>query len=266
LLGEPVRVVTARPPADVSAAAPWVWLLHGRGSTVAEVTAVVGGLEAAMGAGELAPHTIAAPVGAWSEVAWWVDSAHSGGRPVESAVLRDVLPQVETRWGPPAGRGQRIVAGYSMGGGSAVGWLLRHGDLFGAAALAAPAAFADAPPVRSSTDGSGAFGTGERQFDQDRWASLMSYRRLLTGRGPTSAPLRVGIVVGDGEAAEDYPSPSGRSSLTLEAARLHMALSDAPGVVSSLRVVGAGHTTDFWAPAISMALGLVGRRAAVADG
>lgn len=239
---------------------PWVWLLHGQGSTVADVTWVVEGLEAAMAASNLGAHTIAAPVGPWSGGAWWVDSAYRNGRPVESAVLSEVLPEVEKRVGGPAGRDQRIVAGYSMGGGSAVGWLLRHEGLFGGAALAAPAAFADAPPVRSSTESSGAFGVGDQEFDQGRWASLMSYRRSVAQRRPTAAPVRVGIVVGDAEVVEDYPS--GRSSLTLEAAKLHVALVDAPGVTCSLRVIGAGHTWDFWIPALSLALELVGGQAA----
>jgi S-formylglutathione hydrolase FrmB len=258
LLGEPVRVVVASAAAVPGDQVPWVWLLHGRGSTLADVSWVVDNLQVAMATGKLAAHTIAAPVGPWSEVAWWVDSAYGDGRPVESAVLTEVLPAVENRLGGPAGRDQRIVGGYSMGGGSAVGWLLRHPDLFSAAALAAPAAFADAPPVRSSTDGSGAFGIGEQQFDHDRWASLMSYRRLLADRRSTSAPLSVGIVVGDAEVVEDYPAASGRSSLTLEAAKLHVALLDAPGISSSLRVIGGGHTEDFWIPAISLALELVG--------
>lgn len=257
-------MVVVQPPAGPSG--PWVWMLHGRGNTVDDVTWVAEGLDAAMAAGELAAHTIAAPVGPWSEVAWWVDSAHTHGRPVESAVLTEVLPEVERRLGGPASRDQRIVAGYSMGGGSAVGWLLRHENLFGAAALAAPAAFADAPPARSTTDGSGAFGVGEREFDVDRWASLMSYRRLLVSRRSTSAPMRVGIVVGDAEGVEDYPSDTGRSSLTLEAAKLHVALLDAPGVESSLRVIGAGHTWDFWIPAIVFAIDLVGGQSAAATG
>jgi enterochelin esterase-like enzyme len=241
-------------------------LLHGRGNTVADVSWIVDGLAAAMAAGDLSPCTIAAPVGPWSETAWWVDSDYrDGGRQVESAVVTEVLPEVERRLGGPAGREQRTVAGYSMGGGSAVGWLLRHQDLFGSAALAAPAAFADAPPVRSSTGRSGAFGDGEQQFDGERWAKLMSYRRLLLDRSPTSPRLRVGIVVGDAEVVEDYPTGTGRSSLTLEAAKLHVALLDAPGVSSSLRVIGAGHTWDFWIPAISRAIGLVLEPVATAD-
>jgi enterochelin esterase-like enzyme len=260
LLGEPVRVVVTRPAAASSDQVPWVWLLHGHGNTEADVGWIADGLDAAMSAGELGPHIIAAPVGPWSEVAWWVDSAHRDGRPVESAVLGEVLPEVERRLGGPASREQRIVAGSSMGGASAICWLLRHDDLFGAAALAAPACFTDAPLDGSTTERSGPFGVGERQFDPDRWASLMSYRRLLAERRSTSAPIRVGSVVGDAEVVSEDHSGSGRSSLTLEAAKLHVALMGAPGVSSSLRVIGAGHTWDFWIPAISLALELVGRQ------
>ncbi|HYG95409.1 MAG TPA: alpha/beta hydrolase-fold protein [Nocardioides sp.] len=255
LLGEPARVVLARPESTSHAPVPWVWLLHGSRSAVADVTWMVEGLDAARGAGDAGAYTIAAPVGPWSETAWWVDSEFVGGRPVESAVLTEVLPEVERQYGGPASRDDRIIAGYSMGGGAALAWALRHDDLFGAAALAAPAAFAEGPPVRSSTDETGAFGVGDQQFDPDRWASLMSYPLLLADRRSTSAPLRVGTVVGDAEVIEDYPF--GRSSLTLEAAKLHIALTDAPGVTSSLRVIGAGHTWDFWIPAISQALELV---------
>jgi enterochelin esterase-like enzyme len=262
LLGEPARVVVAHPPAvGPGDQVPWVWLLHGLGNRVEDVSWLVDGLDAAMAAGDLAPHSIAAPVGPWSEAAWWVDSAHRDGRPVESAVLTEVLPAAEDRLGGPRGRDQRIVAGMSMGGGSAVAWLLRHEDLFGAAALAAPAAFAEAPPERSAMDESGAFGVDERPFDKERWETLMSYQRLLARRRSTSAPVRVGTVVGDAEVVEDYPSSTGRSSLTLEAAKLHVALSDAPGVSSSLRVIGAGHTWDFWIPAMVLALELVGGHA-----
>ncbi|MGI3784398.1 MAG: alpha/beta hydrolase-fold protein [Janthinobacterium lividum] len=181
LLGEPVPVVVAQPPSGVDAAtAPWAWLLHGHGNTVTDVSWVVDGLATAMAVGTLSPCTIAAPVGPWSKTAWWVDSAYHDGRPVESAVVDEVLPEVEQRLGP-AGREQRVVAGLSMGGGAANGWVLKHQELFGSAALAAPAAFADVPPARSA-DASGAFGVGDRPFVAERWASLMSYRRLLTDR------------------------------------------------------------------------------------
>lgn len=259
LLGDRARVVVAQHPVVGDAAsASWVWLLHGFGAEVADVTWLVGGLAKAMAAGDLGPCTIAAPVGPWSKTAWWVDSTYRhGGRPVESAVISDVLPAVERRLGPPSSREQRMVAGLSMGGGAAAVWSLRHPELFGSAALAAPAAFADAPPSSPTADGSSPFGHDEQQYSVERWSALMSYRRLLASRAPASLPLRVAIVVGDAEVVGDHPSDTGRSSLTLEAAKLHVALADAPGISSSLRVVGAGHTWDFWIPGLSQAIELV---------
>ncbi|MGI3784399.1 MAG: hypothetical protein ACRYG2_26870 [Janthinobacterium lividum] len=67
-------------------------------------------------------------------------------------------------------------------------------------------------------------------------------------------------MVDDAEVVQDYPSDTGRSSLTLEATKLHVALLDAPDVSSSLRVIGAGHTWDFWIPGISQAIELVLQR------
>jgi enterochelin esterase-like enzyme len=257
LLGEPAEVVIAHPATAADESAPWVWLLHGYGNTISDVTWLLTGLDAAMAAGALAAHTIAAPVGPWSTTAWWVDSVARDGRPVQSAVVTEVLPQVEARRGGPAGREQRIVAGSSMGGAGAVNWLLDHEDVFGAAALAAPAAFSHAPPARATAYPSDAFGVGGQQYDAARWTSAMSYRQRLERRRPTAPAVRVATVVGDAEVVEDYPAPWGRSSLTLEAAKLHVALSDAPGITSSLRVIGAGHTWDFWIPALTLALQLV---------
>jgi enterochelin esterase-like enzyme len=260
LLGEPADVVVALPPGGAGGGlVPWVWLLHGWGSTAADATWVVEGLDAALAAGDLGPYIIAAPAGPWSATSWWVDSAHDDGRPVETAVLTEVLPEVERTIGGPSGRDQRIVAGSSMGGGAAVVWALRHPELFGAAALVAPAAFADVPLAGPLVQSSGAFGVHNAAFDGERWASQMSYRRLLTTRESNAPSLRVATVVGDAEEISDYPNDTGRSSLTLEAAKLHVALADADGVSSMLRVIRGGHTWDFWIPALGLALSLLGQ-------
>jgi enterochelin esterase-like enzyme len=252
-LGGSVRLVATRPRAGLQGA-PLVWLLHGRGASYVDVGRIVADLEAAMESGSLGPHTIIAPWVPWLDgAAWWVDSRPPGGCALESAILHDVLPQVEDRWEPGLGRDRRIVAGYSMGGGAAIRWVLAHGDLFGAAAVAAPAAYADAPPADSSARWSGAFKLGTDAFDHDTWERLMSYQRLLAERGDDDeGSTSVAIVVGDQEAVQAYPE--GRSSLTLEAARLHATLMDSEAVSSALRVVDGGHTDEFWAPALATAL------------
>jgi enterochelin esterase-like enzyme len=258
LLGGAVQVVVAQPcQGSEDQPVPWAWLLHGWGNASADVTWLVEGLDAAMTAGELPPHVIAAPTGPWSEKSWWVDSAHDDGLPVETAVVSEVLPEVERRIGGPADRARRIVAGMSMGGGAAVVWALRHPDLFGAAALVAPAAFADVPLPEPFMEEGCAFGMGAAAYDRERWADRMSYRRLLSARRPGDPPLRFASVVGDAEEISDYPNDTGRSSLTLETAKLHLALADAPGVSSALRVIEGGHTWEFWIPGTAQALKLV---------
>lgn len=262
-LGESVRLLAARPQRGCGSDRgdddlPVVWLLHGRGAPYDEVRRLVASLGAAMDSGRLARHIILAPWSPWLDGAgWWVDSPSPGGRLLESAMLHDVLPHVERVWGLAPGPGRRIVAGYSMGGGAALRWLLTRDDLFGAAALVAPAAYSVAPPIESSARTSGAFRLGSEPFDQPTWEHLMSYRRLLLDeRRDPRAPAPVAIVVGDREPIQAYPGE--RSSLTVEAARLHTSLVESQGLRSSLRVIDGGHTDELWAPGLAMALGLLG--------
>lgn len=247
VLGQPVRVLASRPEAS-GGSTRWLWLLHGRGAAMADVSRLVDGLGDAT--------TVVAPYAPWADgAAWWADSDLDGGLPLESALLYDVLPHLEACWGPPPDRADRLVGGYSMGGGAALRWAIAHDDLFGGAALVAPAAFADEPPLSSSARSSGAFGSEGRWFDPARWDALMRYQDLLSRRTRPYRRSRVAIIVGDQEEVQDYPG--GRSSLTLEAARLHTHLRDAEAVESALRVVGAGHGDDFWLPAMTQALAVL---------
>jgi S-formylglutathione hydrolase FrmB len=258
-LGADVRVVVGSAsegngcPAGAGGAV--TWLLHGRSAGQDEVRDVVSGLLAAMSDGALPPRTVIAPCDPHPDASsWWVDAPSPGGRPVETALLGEVFPEMERRTGGPRTRDERVVAGYSMGGGGALRWLLVHPGLFSAAALVSPAAF-EVPPLGSSVETSGVFATASSPYSAARWAALLSYPRLLASL-ETRAELRVGIVVGDREPLETYPF--GRSSLALESARLHVALSDKPGVTSALRIVAAAHTADFWAPGLTLAHALVG--------
>ena len=114
---------------------PVVYLLHGlgansrRGWTNGRIEEVLDGL---IGAGEL-PGTIAIMPDANNS--WYVDSAALGGPgDYETAIVRDLLRQVETTFGARADRGDRAVAGISMGGYGALRFAFFHPDLFGAVA------------------------------------------------------------------------------------------------------------------------------------
>lgn len=144
-----------------------------------------------------------------------------------------------------------------MGGGDALRWSLGHGELFEAAASVAPAAYATALPLGSSTRTSMAFAAADSAFDERRWRSLMSYRHRLDVRSARAGTSRFTIVVSDSEPLEEYAA--GLSSLTVKASRLHHAQRAAPQISSALRVVAGAHGQSFWLPALTQSLALLDR-------
>lgn len=251
VLRERVLVRVLRPARRPSGAGGghWVWLLHGRGGGVAEMSPGIQALADAVTAGELAPLTLAAPDAPWLErSSWFVDGAAGpdgrAGPAVETALVDDVLPSVESALGAPGGRHQRTIAGISMGGAAALRYALVHRHMFGSALLLSPAVYEHGPPPSSSARVGGAFRAGDQPFSPSRWQSLMDYRTLLAEACVTDAePLAVATVVGDGEplsgSAHAY-------DLDLEAARLHTALKRQAHVRTTLRVVAGGHDWAVW--------------------
>lgn len=248
-----------------------MWFLHGSTSSADEMRPLLGRVAGAMTAGALPAMVIAvpdAPDGYRSS--WWVDSSYRPppgdpaspgdldrrpGLPLETALLRDVLPFVESRYGPPAGPGERSIGGISMGGAAALRWALVRQDLFGSVVLLSPAVYEGSPAIDSSARTTGAFGVGARVYVPDRFLEVMHVPRLLAARQPGAARTRVVIMVGDQEPAQS--DESGPCDLDLGAARLHAALRRRPDVDSSLRVVGGGHDWPTWESTVVSALQLL---------
>jgi enterochelin esterase-like enzyme len=141
---------------------PVIYLLHGRGDSMSAWTQVKSRLDELIGSGEIPPTIAIMPDAPWSSRAsWYVDSAYTGadpGRPVETALLEDLVPHVDATYRTIADRTGRAVAGYSMGGAGALRYSLAHPDLFGAAIALSPAVYFPLPPSDSSTREFGAFG------------------------------------------------------------------------------------------------------------
>lgn len=236
-------------------AARELYLLHGRGGTSAELVPVLLRLQAEAAAGDLPTYVVVVPEAPWAGgSSYWLDSLHESGRPVESLMLRGLLPALTDVVG---GAGiPRVVAGASMGGAAALRWALLHPELFGAAVLLTPAVYDGLPPEVSSMRRHGAFGRGRVLFDERRYAEL-SYSRLLADRPARDGVLPVAIVVGDREPAQEGADGSWRD-LDLEAARLHAALKREPDIRSQLRVGSGGHDWVFWEAALVQGLRIVG--------
>jgi len=270
-LGEDVNVLLLRSdfPTSACGASPeqrprWVWLLPGRGACADDTRPVLKALDDAVARGRLGSLVVAVVDGPWSRCAsWWVDSSYAGsaevapGRPVETAVLKDVLPDVERRYGAPLDRQTRTIAGISMGGAGALRWALVQRGLFGSALLLSPAVY-DTPPPTSSARDSGAFGVGHDVYSGQRWNSTMSYSALLDRRPVQGPPTRVVTLVGDDETVQD--TADGRpADLTLQAARLHAVLQRRADIDSSLRIVGGGHDWSTWAQGVVTGVQLLDR-------
>jgi S-formylglutathione hydrolase FrmB len=273
LLGEPWRVLVQRPthPADPAArrGLPWIWLLHGRTASAAEMRPTLSSIAAAIRTGDLPPAIVVCPDAPEDHrTSWWVDSdlvppasqeaEIPRGRLLETSLLDEVRLALEAMYGAPSGPANRIISGISMGGGAALRWLLVRPDLFGSAVLLSPAVFEDLPVAGSAMRRQGVFDVEASIFDTHVYAELLHYPTLLAAIPDDRALTPVVILVGDEESIRS--DQVGRHDLDLEAARLHAALKLHPAFRSSLRVVGGGHDWPVWERGVVTALRVLAGR------
>ncbi|GIF73929.1 alpha/beta hydrolase-fold protein [Asanoa siamensis] len=230
---------------------PALYLLHGRGDTMQAWTRVKADLDRLIAEGTVPPVIAVLPDAPWSSRGnYYVDSSYTGaddpGRPVETALTRDLVSHVDATYRTAAHRGARLVGGYSMGGAGALRYALAHPDLFANALVLSPAVYKPLPPADSSAREFGAFGSGDSTFDDEVYQRL-NYPALLTGRDP-DLPVRMYIAVGDDEWANPDPADAAHD-LDYEAATLYNSVRRADGVAAEFRVVDGGHDWDVWRPA-----------------
>lgn len=230
---------------------PVLYLLHGRGDTMQAWTRIKTDLDRMIADGEVPPVIAVLPDAPWSSRGnWYVDSAYTGadnpGRPVETALTRDLVAHVDATYRTAAHRAARLVGGYSMGGAGALRYALAHQDLFANALVLSPAVYRPLPPADSSAREFGAFGTGDQLFSEDVYQRL-NYPSLLPGLDPES-PVRMFIAVGDDEWANPDPADAVHD-LDYEAATLYNTVRRADAVAAEFRVLDGGHDWDVWRPA-----------------
>ncbi|GIF68605.1 hypothetical protein Ais01nite_66400 [Asanoa ishikariensis] len=230
---------------------PVLYLLHGRGDTMAAWTRVKDDLDKLIADKEVPPVIAVLPDAPWSDRGnYYVDSAYTGaddpGRPVETAFTRDLVAHVDATYRTAAHRGARLIGGYSMGGAGALRYSLAHSDLFANALVLSPAVYKPLPPADSSAREFGAFGSGDERFSDEVYQRL-NYPALLSGRD-ADTPVRMYIAVGDDEWANPDPADAAHD-LDYEAATLYNSVRRADGVAAEFRVIDGGHDWDVWRPA-----------------
>jgi enterochelin esterase-like enzyme len=244
---------------------PVLYLLHGRGEKMRAWTRVKDALDALIRDGVVPPVIAVMPDAPWSRRGnWYVDSAYTGsgngsgngagngadpmepGRPVETAIVRDLVPAVDARYRTVPTRQARLIGGNSMGGAGAVRLALAHQELFAHALVLSPAAYVPLPSARSNTRVYGAFGAGERLFDDAVYRRL-NYPALLPSVDP-ALPVHIFIAVGRGEYAA--PGPAGeRHDIGSEHEVLYGAVRRVPGIRARAQVLDGGHNWGTWLPA-----------------
>ncbi|MDX6261636.1 MAG: hypothetical protein QOH84_3324 [Kribbellaceae bacterium] len=233
---------------------PVLYLLHGRGDSMAAWRQMKGQLDAMIAAGEIPPTIAIMPDAPWSSRAsYYVDSAYKGdgkgkdpGRPVETALIRDLLPHVDATYRTITDRTGRAIAGYSMGGSGALRYSMVYPELFGAAIVLSPAVYSPQPPTDSSAREFGAYGKGKDAFNEAVYRKL-NYPAAFKSFAGKGLQSHLFVAVGDDEYKNPKPEDY-RHDLDFEA---HVVFNQAvrvPGLTSEFRVVDGGHDWDVWAP------------------
>lgn len=177
---------------------------------------------------------------------WYVD----GREKMETAVIRDLIPEVEKKLRVLKSRDGRLIGGLSMGGYGALRFALKYPEMFAAAALLSPAIYEPLPPPNSGARTVGAFGKGEARFDEQVWKRL-NYPALWQGYLAKRTPVPMYINSGDDD----------EFMIEAEAARLYSLLR-AHAQPAELRIVNGTHSWELWEEAIDEAMRYIFRFAA----
>jgi enterochelin esterase-like enzyme len=223
---------------------PVLYLLHGNGQNLyswIEKGRIQSTVDALIEKSEMPPAIIVMPD---AGTTWFVDRKEK----MESAFLRDLIPDVEREFRAITTRNGRLIAGLSMGGYGAIRFTLKHPDMFAAAGLLSPAIYDPVPPENSGARRVGVFGAPD--FDPAIWKSL-NYPALWEAYLAKKLPVPMYICSGDDD---EY-------FIEAEAAGFYALLRE-NGQPAELRIVDGAHNWSLWSSAIADALRYVFRYAA----
>lgn len=231
---------------------PAIYLLHGRGDNLASWARIKASLDELIAQGKIPPTIAILPDAPSSKRGnYFVDSEYTGadmpGAQVETAFVRELIPQVDAAYRTITDRAGRAIGGYSMGGYGALRYALVYPEMFSAAMVLSPAVYVPLPPADSSTREFGAFGRGETLF-VDEIYQAKNYPALLNGFAAKNLQLRLFIAVGDDEYKNPKPEEA-RHDIDFEAHLLFNRVTRVPNIAAELRVLDGGHSWDVWKPA-----------------
>jgi enterochelin esterase-like enzyme len=213
---------------------PFLLLLHGSGGRETDWDKAFPVLDKLIAGGKLAPLIAFAPA---SGTSWWVD----GKQEYETALLRDILPNLMKKYKLSPYREAWAVAGFSMGGYGAMRYGLLYHELFGGAIMLSPAIYNELPPDGSSARSSGAFG---EPFSSESWTAR-NYPALLPEYLASGEKTYFFIGAGD----DDWHHEEGlHFNIEQQAVKFYGILHKIHKNPAELRIVNGTHNMALWLP------------------
>jgi S-formylglutathione hydrolase FrmB len=223
---------------------PVLYLLHGHGQDLYAWTNfghIQPTADELIAHGEIPPAIIVMPD---AGMTWYVDRKEK----METAVIRDLVGDVQQTFRVIDDRKGRVIAGLSMGGYGALRFVLKYPEMFAAAGLLSPAIYDSEPPQNSGARRAGVFGAAE--FDAQVWKEL-NYPALWDAY--LAKKVAVPMYINSGDDDDFF--------IEAEATRLYSLLRK-NGQPAELRIVDGAHKWPVWESTIGDAMRYVFRYAA----
>ena len=223
---------------------PVLYLLHGHGQDLyawVNYGHIQPTTDELIAHGEIPPAIIVMPD---AGMTWFVDRKEK----METAVIQDLVGDVQRTFRVIDDRKGRVIAGLSMGGYGALRFVLKYPEMFAAAGLLSPAIYDPEVPQGSGARRAGVFGAAE--FDPQVWKEL-NYPTLWDAF--LAKKIAVPMYINSGDDDDFF--------IEAEATRLYSLLRK-NGQPAELRIVDGAHKWPVWESTIGDAMRYVFRYAA----
>jgi S-formylglutathione hydrolase FrmB len=220
---------------------PVLYLLHGHGQDLyswVNFGHIQPTADELIAHGEIPPAIIVMPD---AGMTWYVDRKEK----METAVIQDLVGDVQRTFRVIDDRKGRVIAGLSMGGYGALRFALKYPEMFAAAGLLSPAIYDPEVPQGSGARRAGVFGAAE--FDPQVWKEL-NYPTLWDAF--LAKKIAVPMYINSGDDDDFF--------IEAEATRLYSLLRK-NSQPAELRIVDGAHKWPVWESTIGDAMRYVFR-------
>jgi S-formylglutathione hydrolase FrmB len=220
---------------------PVLYLLHGHGQDLyswVNFGHIQPTADELIAHGEIPPAIIVMPD---AGMTWYVDRKEK----METAVIQDLVGDVQRSFRVIDDRKGRVIAGLSMGGYGALRFVLKYPEMFAAAGLLSPAIYDPEVPQGSGARRAGVFGAAE--FDPQVWKEL-NYPTLWDAF--LAKKIAVPMYINSGDDDDFF--------IEAEATRLYSLLRK-NSQPAELRIVDGAHKWPVWESTIGDAMRYVFR-------